>query len=52
MDDLEVSTIRQWADAGFQMYNVTAGSQGKGNTFWTKNIGNRRKSDVRSRAEI
>lgn len=30
MDDLEVSTIRQWADAGFQMYNVTAGSQGKG----------------------
>ena len=22
------------------------------NTFWTKNIGNRRKSDVRSRAEI
>lgn len=30
MDDLEVSTIRQLADAGFQMYNVTAGSQGKG----------------------
>jgi len=30
LDDLEVSTIRQWADAGFQMYNVTAGSQGKG----------------------
>ena len=27
---MEVSTIRKWADAGFQMYNVTAGSQGKG----------------------
>lgn len=30
LDDLEVSIIRQWADSGFQMYNVTAGSQGKG----------------------
>ena len=30
LDDLEVFTIKKWADAGFQMYNVTAGGQGLG----------------------
>ena len=30
LDDKEVKTIKSFADKGFQMYNVTAGSQGKG----------------------
>lgn len=30
LDEKEVATIKQFADKGFQMYNVTAGSQGKG----------------------
>lgn len=30
LDDKEVERIKQLADAGFQMYNVTAGSQSKG----------------------
>lgn len=30
LDKREVATIKQFADAGFQMYNVTAGSQGAG----------------------
>lgn len=30
LDDKEVKTIKSFADNGFQMYNVTAGSQGKG----------------------
>lgn len=30
LDEKEVATIKQFADAGFQMYNVTAGSQGSG----------------------
>ena len=30
LDDKEVETIKSFADKGFQMYNVTAGSQGKG----------------------
>ncbi|MCI8378697.1 MAG: GIY-YIG nuclease family protein [Lachnospiraceae bacterium] len=30
LDEREVQTIKQFADAGFQMYNVTAGSQGAG----------------------
>lgn len=30
LDEKEVATIKQFADAGFQMYNVTAGSQGAG----------------------
>lgn len=30
LDEKEVATIKQFADNGFQMYNVTAGSQGKG----------------------
>lgn len=30
LDEREVATIKQFADAGFQMYNVTAGSQGAG----------------------
>ncbi len=30
LDVMEVATIKSFADKGFQMYNVTAGSQGKG----------------------
>nr|DAR48702.1 MAG TPA: intron-associated endonuclease 1 [Bacteriophage sp.] len=30
LDEKEVATIKQFADKGFQMYNVTAGSQGQG----------------------
>lgn len=30
LDEREVQTIKQFADAGFQMYNVTSGSQGAG----------------------
>lgn len=30
LDEKEVATIKQFADKGFQMYNVTAGSQGRG----------------------
>lgn len=30
LNELEVSEIKRLADAGYQMYNVTAGSQGKG----------------------
>ena len=30
LDAMEVATIKSFADKGFQMYNVTAGSQGKG----------------------
>ena len=30
LDEEEVSTIKALADAGYQMYNVTAGSQGVG----------------------
>ena len=30
MDEKEVGTIKNLADSGFQMYNVTAGSQSKG----------------------
>lgn len=30
LDDKEVKTIKSFADKGFQMYNITAGSQGKG----------------------
>lgn len=30
LDEREVATIKAFADAGFQMYNITAGSQGKG----------------------
>lgn len=30
LDDREVATIKAFADYGFQMYNVTAGSQSKG----------------------
>lgn len=30
LDDMEVAAIKSFADKGFQMYNVTAGSQGKG----------------------
>ena len=30
LNDKEVETIKSFADKGFQMYNVTAGSQGKG----------------------
>ena len=30
LNEREVATIKQFADAGFQMYNVTAGSQGAG----------------------
>lgn len=30
LDEREIATIKQFADAGFQMYNVTAGSQGVG----------------------
>ena len=30
LDKREVATIKQFADAGFQMYNVTAGGQGAG----------------------
>lgn len=30
MDKREVETIKKLADSGYQMYNVTAGSQGKG----------------------
>lgn len=30
LDDREIATIRQFADSGFQMYNVTAGGQGTG----------------------
>lgn len=30
LDDKEVATIKSFADDGFQMYNITAGSQSKG----------------------
>ena len=30
LDEKEITTIKQFADAGFQMYNVTAGSQSTG----------------------
>lgn len=30
LDEREVETIKSYADAGYQMYNVTAGSQSKG----------------------
>ena len=30
MDEKEISTIKKLADKGYQMYNVTAGGQGKG----------------------
>lgn len=30
LDEMEVTMIRRLADDGYQMYNVTAGSQGKG----------------------
>lgn len=30
LDEKEVATIKSFADDGFQMYNITAGSQGKG----------------------
>lgn len=30
LDEREVATIKKYADAGFQMYNITAGSQSKG----------------------
>ena len=30
MNEREVATIKSFADEGFQMYNITAGSQGKG----------------------
>lgn len=30
LDEKEVATIKQFADAGFQMYNITAGSQSAG----------------------
>lgn len=30
LDEMEVAMIRRLADSGYQMYNVTAGSQGKG----------------------
>lgn len=30
LDEKEVATIKRYADMGFQMYNVTAGSQSKG----------------------
>lgn len=30
MDEREVETIKSYADSGYQMYNVTAGSQSKG----------------------
>ena len=30
LNEREGATIKQFADAGFQMYNVTAGSQGAG----------------------
>lgn len=30
LDEIEVTTIKEFADAGFQMYNVTAGGQGTG----------------------
>lgn len=30
LDEREVETIKSYADSGFQMYNVTAGSQSKG----------------------
>lgn len=30
LDEREVATIKSFADDGFQMYNITAGSQGKG----------------------
>lgn len=30
LNDAEVKAIKSFADSGFQMYNITAGSQGKG----------------------